>query len=100
MSASARRSGSLRPKRLRWRSAGRSSGWPGRWAMSDDGPDILRLARSILDGSAVDWKEVEKRAAGDDEIALIERLRLLSKIIEVHRSQPPPGRVPRAGEGS
>ncbi|HEY8551607.1 MAG TPA: protein kinase [Vicinamibacterales bacterium] len=48
---------------------------------------LLALASSVADGEPVDWADAEARARDARERALIDRLRIIASIGEVHRSQ-------------
>ncbi len=47
---------------------------------------LLNIASSVADGEAVDWKAASALATDERERALIERLRIIASIGEVHRS--------------
>lgn len=50
-----------------------------------DGDVLDKLAQSIADGDSIDWQELEKVAGGELR-KLLEHLRLVSDVAEVHRS--------------
>lgn len=52
-----------------------------------DSKGLLDLAASILDGTDVDWSDAEERTPTNDR-ALVQSLKLLSKISELHRTDP------------
>jgi eukaryotic-like serine/threonine-protein kinase len=47
---------------------------------------LLNIASSVADGEAVDWKAASALATDERERALIERLRIIASIGDVHRS--------------
>ncbi len=47
---------------------------------------LLNIASSVADGESVDWKAASALATDERERALIERLRIIASIGEVHRS--------------
>ncbi len=55
--------------------------------MGDERPELLALARSIANGAPVDWIKTEGEAVREEDVALIRDLRLVSAIVEAHRSQ-------------
>jgi eukaryotic-like serine/threonine-protein kinase len=62
-----------------------------------DAPDAaaVDLARAILDGTSIDWGSVHSGTAPVDP-ALVEQLKLLARVADVHRRPTP--REPEAGE--
>src|SRR5438128_6371520 len=51
--------------------------------------DLLPLAESVADGSAIDWDAVEA-GTSEDKRGIVRQLRLLSELASLHRSQPDP----------
>lgn len=47
---------------------------------------LLEIASSVADGEAVDWNAAAAKAADDRERALIDRLKIIASIGDVHRS--------------
>ena len=69
--------------------------------MGADTDALHELAAAIADGSGVDWPRIEGGTTGSEH--LVEQLRLIAKIAEMHRSQDEtrepgdgPGGPPRA----
>ena len=54
--------------------------------MDADEPSLDELAGSILDGTSVDWQAVQS-TANETERALVEELRVLSRLADFHRQQ-------------
>jgi tRNA A-37 threonylcarbamoyl transferase component Bud32 len=75
-----------------------------------DGDVLDKLAQSIADGDSIDWQELEK-VAGEELRNLLQHLRLVSDVAEVHRSPEDPSaeldlstrqltdHLPRTGRG-
>jgi tRNA A-37 threonylcarbamoyl transferase component Bud32 len=55
--------------------------------MSGDREPLKKLTESIADGQAVDWDELRALARDDDIRQLLEQLRIVAGVAEVHRSQ-------------
>jgi tRNA A-37 threonylcarbamoyl transferase component Bud32/tetratricopeptide (TPR) repeat protein len=62
---------------------------------------LLDIASSVADGEAVDWNAAAAKAADDRERALIDRLKIIASIGDVHRStddaELPPAAAPHEG---
>ncbi len=57
--------------------------------MTDDDP-LARVARAILDGTAVDWAAVDEGAAGRQDV--VKELRLIERLAEASRGLEQPAR--------
>jgi len=55
--------------------------------MDGDSPPLNKLTESVADGQAVDWDELRALAQDDDIQQLLEQLRIVAGVAEVHRSQ-------------
>jgi serine/threonine-protein kinase len=59
--------------------------------MGADEENLERLAESVSDGAAVDWKEADTPGAGGQERVLLRNLRVISEIARFHRDRPAAG---------
>ena len=59
--------------------------------MKTESGRLLGLAGAVADGSAIDWHQLEGETRGADERHLVEQLRLIAQIAELHRSPADPG---------
>ncbi len=54
--------------------------------MKGEGAALLALASSVADGEVVDWAQAAGGARDSSERALIDRLRIIATIGQVHRT--------------
>ncbi len=60
--------------------------------MSAQRERLLELAASVADGSVeIDWKDLEASIEDDEDRQLLDDLRVLAEVAELHRSDPLPG---------
>ncbi len=55
--------------------------------MGSESDPLFDLAAAISDGSGVDWGSVEGQITGLEQRRLVEQLRLIAMIADMHRSQ-------------
>ncbi|HEY1303281.1 MAG TPA: serine/threonine-protein kinase [Vicinamibacterales bacterium] len=55
--------------------------------MAGESDDLDKLFESVADGESIDWDAREQSAPDDEALALIQLLRLIAEVSEVHRSR-------------
>src|SRR5205085_7171767 len=76
-------------RRRTWPSAAHWSAWPRKCRMTavDNHEPLLSAASSISEGNAVDWNEIRRHVADEADTAVLDELRVLDGIAQVHRTE-------------